>query len=152
MKITGNVRQDHALVAERPLVVMKRLIGVGATGGETPYQHKTMKFGVRYDITGRSTFDIYNYNTADLAEINGGSFHAVMWDARENNCSWVKAGLSTQWYPAIIPVGTKFFLGNNKDVATRSLIVYRTLAELEAVHGKMTNERKPVENYSKRAK
>jgi hypothetical protein len=151
MNITGSVRQRHAFVADRPLVVFKRLVRAGTTSGVTPYQAKVLYFGHRHDITDRKTFDIYNFVMHFDAQIDGGGFHAVMYDADESNCNWRFNGHSSEWYPAIIPTGTKFFIGNDKDIVARSLIVYRNMRDLEAVHGKMSEERKPVEIYSKRA-
>ena len=145
------VGQHHAFIAKRPLVVQKRLIEVSKRYdyGVTPFQRTAMKFGVRYDITDRKTFDITNHSYGTLIE--GGGFHALMYSANRNNCTWLHYENDAP-FPAIIPAGTKFFLGNDMDVVTRSLIVYRNMAELEAVHGKMPTERKPVENYSKQLK
>jgi hypothetical protein len=152
MNINGNARQAHAYVSNRPLVVLKRLINVLSDVGYTPYQRTPMRFGVRNDITNRKGFDIYNYQyNDDTTEINGGGFHAVMYDATSGTCSWMMSESRKEWYPAIIPAGTKFFIGVSKDVVARSLIVYRNMRDLEAVHGKMSKERKPVETYSKRA-
>ena len=39
-------------------------------------------------------------------------------------------------FPAIIPKGSKYFLGAEEDVVSDSLVVFKTMEDLEAVYGK----------------
>lgn len=49
---------------------------------------------------------------------------------------------SSATFPAIIPTGSKFIVGSDNEVASDALIVYKTMKDLEAVHGKVG---KPVQ-------
>ncbi len=152
MNIHAKATQRHAMVAVRPLVVKKRLVTASKAAGETPYQRTLMTFGNRYDITDRKTFDIYNGVYNHIASIEGGGFHALMFDATSKNCTWLPYSCYEQeLYPAIIPAGTKFFIGTDRDIVARSIIVYHNMRDLEAAHGKMDATLLPVEIYSKRA-
>ena len=54
-----------------------------------------------------------------------------------------KAGDSQRHvFPAVIPAGSKFAVGGRHEIASTALIVYRTMADLEKVHGKVAE---PVE-------
>jgi hypothetical protein len=41
-------------------------------------------------------------------------------------------------FPAIIPVGSTVWFGRRGDIASNQLIVYETMADLLAVHGRVT--------------
>lgn len=44
---------------------------------------------------------------------------------------------SDEVFPAIIPAGSKFIVGNEDEVASNALIVYEDMKQLQAVHGRV---------------
>ncbi len=40
-------------------------------------------------------------------------------------------------FPAIIPIGAEFFIGTNGEIVSNKLTVYKTIRQLENIHGKI---------------
>ena len=55
-------------------------------------------------------------------------------ESAENHCYRFSYG---DIFPAIIPVGAMFFIGENNEIVSTELIVYKNLRALTRVHGKI---------------
>lgn len=114
-------------VAQRDIVVYKVLTTPKRRSGFgdgvkhfSPYQMMPYELGKEYKSVMRSSH-IY---------VNAG-LHSY----RTRNACRRTTSLSREIFPAIIPRGSLLFFGNGDTVVSTSLIVYKDMAALEAVHG-----------------
>lgn len=117
-------------VATRDIVVWKVLTRATEKTALSPYQDSVYIFGKpRY-----SNIRIVD-RPCGYATIENG-LHAFISKRRANDrfYNWRNA----RTYPAIIPEGATFYLGGGNEVASTRLIVYKTMEDLEAVHGKVS--------------
>lgn len=142
---TRRYSNRDALASTRPLLVKKWLWYTnGNDFATTPFRKFKMFFGQRYDEVGKR-FQLTH------CIIDGGGFHSLDWTANHRNCSWLDH--SDAVFPAIIPPGTKLFLGEDHDIVSKSLIVYKTMADLTEVWGRpiLRRDTKKVIHYTTRS-
>ncbi len=113
-----------AFVADRPIVVYKRLINVDSNSGVSPYQHVRWHFGKVMTVPNFS-YDCWS----DRWDVEQGLHAFFKKDApRARNPQYTL-------YPAVIPVGARFYLGQDGEIVSTALTVYLNEAELLAAHG-----------------
>jgi hypothetical protein len=114
-------KKGQAFIAQRPILVYKRLTSLTNTGGTAPYQGTPWEFGVEKRVRN------FTYG----------------WSSRRTS---VEAGLhafftkeATRCYgnvfPAVIPVGARFFIGKDGEIVSTALTVYRTEQEILTAFG-----------------
>ncbi len=113
-------KKGQAFVAQQPILVYKRLDNPDKTGGFAPYQRTRWNFGVTMRVKA------FSYWGSQRNSIEAGlhSFHTK----NANRCYG-------SVFPAVIPVGARFFLGTNGEVVSTALTVYRTQKEMLAAFG-----------------
>ena len=133
-----------SFVTQCDILVWKRLRpGYGATnGGYSPYQMFLYTFGKLTYSKGHlpkvRSVPLSHYGkdkTAfylDSARVEAG-LHAV---TNAKTKYWNSGGTVT--YPAVIPKGSRVYFGSRSDIVTNRMIVYKNLAALEKVHGKVS--------------
>ena len=104
----------HPFVADRPLVVWKRLMDVTSTDGYSPYQGTRWVFGK--ERSARFTF-------ADRRRLVEAGLHAFF----SENAPRV---FNNKLYPCVIPIGAQFFIGEGGEVVANRMIVYFTEAKM----------------------
>ena len=118
-------------VAERDILVWKRL----NPGGRSPYRN------FRYIMGRLYTASMANYVSASWEWVN----------ERRKYFSYAQMGVglhamrkpdAEQWrygnkvYPAIIPKGSRIFIGRDDDIVSNQLVVFQNMKELSKVYGK----------------
>jgi hypothetical protein len=126
-------------VAPRPILVHKVLVHTTAKTGRSPYFQFRYNFGKLYkSAIGKALQGSYSkgWNI-------GKGLHSFYKKTapRANNFS------QNNIYPAIIPAGAKFFMGSGDEIVSDQLIVYKTMQDLEAVHGKV-DYRNPIRSIT----
>ena len=133
-KIHPNRRSGIPLVAKQPILVWKRLDNCNDTHGYSPYR------GTRWDYGKEKTVHRFTY-------AGGG---------RQTGYGVVEAGLHAYTsvtairipsggniYPAVIPVGARFWLGYHDEIVSDKMTVYRTVPDLFTALG-ITKFAKPI--------
>lgn len=123
-----NFHKGKALVADRPIVVYKRLDCVTANGGVSPYQAHKWMFGVMQRVNNFTYRNpIHRYAIDNKNAVSKG-LHAF----------FDKKGLRAKGhslYPAVIPVGARFWLGWDGEIVSNAMTVYKNMPALLAAHG-----------------
>lgn len=128
-----------AIVAHRPLVVWKWLVGknVGqrhkaptpdASSARSPYLNHVWKFGVEE----QSKAVLCGHRRDYRVHIGLHAYTAINQEQAARYAGFRPLG---QLFPAVIPVGAKFFCGTPHEIATDRLTVYRDMKELLKAHG-----------------
>jgi hypothetical protein len=118
--------KGKSFVADRPLLVYKRLLSNGqGVGGLSPYMKTQWYFGVTKTVP-RFGFDGDTQKTAIEAGL-----HAFF----TKNASRAGHTYNGTLFPAVIPVGARFFIGTDGEIAATAMTVYRNEAELLKAHG-----------------
>lgn len=115
-------KRSGPLVAKAPILVYKRLKNVDSTGGTAPYMGTRWVFGVK--MTAKLDKDKLNNYTIEEG------LHAFF-----NKTGYRVRGYESALYPAVIPAGAKFYLGEDGEIACTELTVYRNDAECLAAFG-----------------
>lgn len=120
-------------IAQRDIVVYKALEPEknSPNTGRSPYRAFIWRFGKRVNRRG-FTLCHTKYKWA-LATINEG-LHACT--TRTSALRHVHYGVG-KVFPAIIPRGSRVVFGIKNEIVSNSLIVYKNMEDLEAVHGKV---------------
>lgn len=135
----GTVSEDKFVssqVAQCDLVVYKALdiYDNSKQYGYSPYLYNRYEFGKLKTANNMVTRSKILYN-CDYARVNRG-LHAFTKKINPSS----RFGLeSSVLCPAIIPKGSRVFIGTNNEIVSTKLIVYRDIESLEAVHGKISN-------------
>jgi hypothetical protein len=109
--------RGQAFVAKQPILVYKRLSSADDKGGHAPYMGTRWLFGVEK----RVPYFTYDGFTSSPRRYVEAGLHAF-WhkDARRLR------NFRNQAFPAVIPVGAKFFIGEGNEIVSTALTVYRT--------------------------
>ncbi len=121
-KGNSNVKGYH--IAAFPILVWKVLERRG-TAFKSPFMCKMYHFKKEYSSE-------FSFNASrNKVEAGLHAYYSFEY-AQKGVMSW---GYDAYIFPSIIPIGAKFFIGSNGEIASSKLIVYRDGVELEAVHG-----------------
>ena len=113
--------------AKFPILVYKALeYSDYYMGYISPYMEIEYEFGELN--TSHLIFDDENDSVED------GLHACTTKESAENHCYRLSYG---EIFPAIIPVGAKFFIGEKNEIVSTGLIVYKNLRALTRVHGKI---------------
>lgn len=116
-------KRGQAFIAEQPILVYKRLINPTQTGGTSPYRKTPWKFGVEKRVR---NFTYPWYSHRKLVEAGLHAFFTK--DAS-------RCYDHDDVFPAVIPVGARFFIGTDGEIVSTALTVYRTEKEMLAAFG-----------------
>ncbi len=114
-------KKGQAFVAQQPILVYKRLEKCDKDGGRAPYRGTRWNFGVPM------TVPHFTYSGGMLHRVEAGLHSFFTKEARR--CYGGRV------FPAVIPVGARFFIGNEGEVVSTSLTVYRNQTEMLAAFG-----------------
>lgn len=113
--------------AKFPILVYKSLeYSDYHMGYISPYMGIEYEFGVKYS----SNLIVDDENDS----VEDGLHACTTRESAENHCYRSNYG---DIFPAIIPVGAMFFIGEKNEIVSTELIVYKNLRALTRVHGKI---------------
>lgn len=117
-------------IADRDIVVWKVLETYPTRKGTPGKTLHSPYYGAIYN-PGKTKRSVMRVVFGNIDE----ALHAfITLDAAETR----KGGDSSRHvFPAVIPAGSKFTVGQWNEIASTALIVYRTMKDLEKVHGKV---------------
>ncbi len=126
-------RYTRPRIAQRDIFVYKVLVEYDnfPTCGFSPYRGFRWDFGVRV-----------NRNMGELIK-SPMFFDNVHVGKGLHSCTKISATYyhmmadSANRYPVIIPKGSMVYFGRDNEIVSNSLIVYRTMEDLQSVHGKV---------------
>ena len=113
-------KKCQAFVAQQPILVYKRLNNPTKTGGMAPYQGTRWDFGVEKRVRN------FTYWGSQRQSVKEG-LHSFF----TKNAGRCYGDV----FPAVIPVGARFFIGTNGEIVSTALTVYRTEKEMLAAYG-----------------
>jgi hypothetical protein len=99
-------------VAKQPILVWKWLKVLNNNYGRSPYMYTLWRFGTEY--TAKFSYDNYDNVEAGLHAFFTKDAHRIRW----NDYAIL--------YPAVIPVGAKYWIGTDGEIVSTALTVYRT--------------------------
>jgi hypothetical protein len=114
-------KKGQAFVAKQPILVYKRLNYADNTGGNAPYQGTRWDFGVKKRISN------FTYGWSSRRRTVYAGLHAFF-TKDANRCYG-------EVFPAVIPVGARFFIGTDGEIVSTALTVYRTEKEMLKAFG-----------------
>ena len=113
--------------AKFPILVYKSLeYSDNHMGYISPYMRLEYEFGVKYSS--------YLIVDDENDSVEDGLHACTTRESAENHCYRSNYG---DIFPAIIPVGAMFFIGEKNEIVSTELIVYKNLRALTRVHGKI---------------
>lgn len=119
----SNLSSGIPLVAKQPILVWKRLNPCNRNHGYSPYM------GTRWDYGKEKTVHRFTYGGGarrrDYRVVEGG-LHAFT----SRNAKRASYGGDDIIYPAVIPVGARFWLGYHDEIVSDKMTVYRTEKDL----------------------
>lgn len=142
------------VLTEQPLLVWKRLVFDCLNESHvSPYRRDRYTFGKLKNaprrFLGRSSIQQHmyggRYRTRHIVEEG---IHAYFALNRENARRYASFCHDEQIFPAVIPAGSKIFIGKNHDVVSTALIVYMDMESLLAAY--QPGEATPVDSNSLR--
>lgn len=114
-------KKGQAFVAQQPILVYKRLNNPTKTGGKAPYQGTPWEFGVEKRVRN------FTYGWSSRRTSVEAGLHAFF-NKDANRCYG-------DVFPAVIPVGARFFIGTDGEIVSTALTVYRTQKDMLAAFG-----------------
>lgn len=113
-------KKGSAFIAQQPIFVHKRLMFADMTSGFAPYQGTRWDFGVEKRVRN------FTYRGSERQCVEEG-LHSFFTKTADRCYGDV--------FPAVIPVGARFFIGTNGEIVSTALTVYRTKKEMLAAYG-----------------
>jgi hypothetical protein len=114
-------KNKSAFIAEQPILVYKRLINCDNTHGYSPYQQVRWDFGVEMRVPR------FTYVDDSCMEVAQG-LHAFFTKNAERSRYHTL-------YPAVIPVGARFYIGTNGEIVATAMTVYKTTEDMLKAFG-----------------
>lgn len=109
-------KKGQAFIAKQPILVYKRLSSSDNKGGRAPYMGTKWVFGVEKRVP-YFTYDVWGGIRLGVEA----GLHAFWRKDAERLRSH-----KSDAFPAVIPVGAKFFIGERGEIVSTALTVYRT--------------------------
>lgn len=116
-------KKGQAFVAQQPILVYKCLteVDVYITGGLSPYQGTLWEFRVEKRVRN------FTYGWGARTRVFAGLHAFFTKDAERCRDAVV--------FPAVIPVGARFFIGERGEIVSTAMTVYRTEQDMLAAFG-----------------
>lgn len=117
--------KGQAFIAQQPILVFKRLKHATDTGGMSPYQGTDWEFGVEKRVRNFS-YGKSSYGKSLTSSVYAGLHAFFTMDAYR---------CMGNVFPAVIPVGARFFIGKHGEIVSTAMTVYRTEQDMLAAFG-----------------
>lgn len=114
-------KKGQAFVAQQPILVYKRLNNPTGLGGTSPYYGTLWEFGVEQRVSN------FTYGWSSRQQRVEAGLHAFFTKNADRCYGDV--------FPAVIPVGARFFIGKDGEIVSTALTVYRTEKDMLAAFG-----------------
>lgn len=138
--------KGKAAVADRPILVYKHLISRDGHSGVSPYQYARWVFGEEKTVRKFEYSDSNSYYRNSTKTRVGCGLHAFF-TKDANRAPLDRANL----YPAVIPVGARFWIGRYGEIVATAMTVYKDEKSLLAAYGATAvGEGIPRSNYKQK--